>query len=121
MCRCIQLKTIMVNLLIRKVFADSGSLESQNYSMMNMICTGKAKYIDYPLMDTWNFVEHSFRGVDSVLNFEKQLSNDWPDDKKYVMRKEDKVMKVYSADFSKEYSKRLNGMQERRMKALRNL
>ena len=80
--------------------------------------TGKAKYIDYPLMDTWNFVEHSFRGVDSVLNFEKQLSNDWPDDKKYAYEKRGQVtMKVYSADFSKEYSKRLNGMQERRMKA----
>ena len=26
-------------------------------------------------------------------------------------------MKVYSRDFSNEYSKRLNGMQERRMKA----
>ena len=80
--------------------------------------TGKAKYIDYPLMDTWNFVEHSFRAVDSVLTFEKQLSNDWPDDKKYAFEKRGQVtMKVYSAEFSKEYSKRLNGMQERRMKA----
>ena len=80
--------------------------------------TGKAKYIDYPLRDTWNFVEHSFRAVDSVLTFEKQLSNDWPDDKKYAFEKRGQVtMKVYSAEFSKEYSKRLNGMQERRMKA----
>ncbi|MEC7527428.1 MAG: zinc dependent phospholipase C family protein, partial [Bacteroidota bacterium] len=80
--------------------------------------TGKAKYIDYPLIDTWNFVEHSFRAVDSVLTFEKQLSNDWPDDKKYAFEKRGQVtMKVYSAEFSKEYSKRLNGMQERRMKA----
>ena len=69
-------------------------------------------------MDTWNFVEHSFRAVDSVLTFEKQLSNDWPDDKKYAFEKRGQVtMKVYSAEFSKEYSKRLNGMQERRMKA----
>ncbi len=80
--------------------------------------TGKAKYIDYPLMDTWKFVEHSFRAVDSVLTFEKQLSKDWPDDKKYAYEKRGQLtMKVYSSEFSKEYSERLNGMQERRMKA----
>ena len=80
--------------------------------------TGKAAYIDYPLSDTWNFVEQSFRAVDSVLKFEKQLSKEWSDDKKYAYEKRGQLtMKVYSADFSKEYSNRLNGMQERRMKA----
>ena len=33
--------------------------------------------------------------------------------KNTLMRKEDKLPEVYSADFGKEYSKRLNGMQEK--------
>jgi len=80
--------------------------------------TGKASYIDYPLSDTWSFIEESFRAVDSVLTFEKELTEEWADDRKYAYEKRGRVtMKVYSRDFSKEYNKRLNGMQERRMRA----
>jgi hypothetical protein len=80
--------------------------------------TGKAVYIESPLNNTWQTVEASFRAVDSVLKFEKQLSNSWADDRKYAYELRGRVtMKVYSRDFSKAYSKMLNGMQERRMKA----
>lgn len=80
--------------------------------------TGKANYIEYPLNNTWETIEASFRAVDSVLKFEKQLSNTWPDDRKYAYELRGRVtMKVYSRDFSKAYSQKLNGMQERRMKA----
>jgi hypothetical protein len=82
------------------------------------LITGKAEYITKPLSNTWDFIEESYFAVDSVLRFEKELSEDWADDRKYSFEKRGQVtMKVYSRDFSKEYSNRLNGMQERRMKA----
>ena len=82
------------------------------------LITGKAIYIEKPLNSTWEFIEESYFAVDSVLSFEKILSNDWADDRKFSFEKRGQVtMKVYSREFSKEYSKRLNNMQERRMKA----
>ena len=80
--------------------------------------TGKAQYIDYPLNEAWKITKESFAAVDSVLKFEKILSNEWTDDRKYSYEKRGRLtMKVYSRDFSKAYSNKLNGMQERRMKA----
>lgn len=82
------------------------------------LISGKAVYIEKPLSQTWHFIEESYFAVDSVLKFERELSIDWPDDRKFSFEKRGQVtMKVYSRDFSNEYSKRLNGMQERRMKA----
>ena len=80
--------------------------------------TGKAQYIDYPLNEAWKITKESFAAVDSVLKFEKILSDEWTDDRKYSYEKRGRLtMKVYSRDFSKAYSNKLNGMQERRMKA----
>ncbi len=79
---------------------------------------GKAEYVSYPLNETWKIVEQSFRAVDSVLTFEQELTDEWPADRKYSYEKRGQVtMKVYSRDFSTEYAKRLNGMQERRMRS----
>jgi len=78
---------------------------------------GKATYVKSPLSKMWNVVEHSFRAVDSVLTFEKKLSEEWPEDKKYSIENRGQVsMKVYSREFSEEYARRLNGMQNRRMR-----
>ena len=78
---------------------------------------GKAQYVASPLNKMWDIVEHSFRAVDSVLNFEKELTLEWPEDKKFSIENRGQVsMKVYSREFSAEYSRRLNGMQERRMR-----
>lgn len=86
----------------------------ENYDFI----TGKAEYIDYPLQDTWRTIEESFIAVDSVLKFEKILSEKWADDRKYSFENRGRTtMKVYSRDFSKAYSDKLNGMQERRMKS----
>ena len=78
---------------------------------------GKASYIKKPLDKAWNIVEHSFNALDSVLTFEQKLTDQWSKDKKYSYENRGSVMmKVYSKEFSAEYSKRLNGMQERRMR-----
>ena len=82
------------------------------------LITGKAEYINKPLETTWNFIQESYFAVDSVLSIEKEITEQWPDDRKYSFEKRGRVtMKVYSRDFSKEYSNRLNNMQERRLKA----
>ena len=79
---------------------------------------GKAEYVSYPLNESWKIVEQSFRAVDSVLTFEQKLTDEWPADRKFSYEKRGQVtMKVYSRDFSAEYAKRLNGMQERRMRS----
>ncbi|MBM78749.1 MAG: S1/P1 Nuclease [Crocinitomicaceae bacterium] len=79
---------------------------------------GKAEYIQNPLNESWDIVEQSFRAVDSVLTFEQILTDEWPADRKFSYEKRGQVtMKVYSRDFSTEYAKRLNGMQEKRMRA----
>ena len=78
---------------------------------------GKAQYIKSPLNKIWDVIEHSFNAVDSVLSFESQLTKEWPKDKKYSFENRGRVtMKVYSREFTQEYSRRLNGMQNRRMK-----
>lgn len=79
---------------------------------------GTAVYLDNPLDEAWRIVEESHRAVDSVLSFEKQLTKEFGEDKKYSVEQRGQVMmKVYSEEFALEYERRLNGMQERRMRA----
>lgn len=79
---------------------------------------GTAIYLNYPLDEAWRIVEESHRAVDSVLSFEKQLTIEIGEDKKYSIEQRGQVMmKVYSEEFAMEYEKRLNNMQERRMRA----
>ncbi len=82
------------------------------------LITGKASYINSPLNDTWKTIEQSFNAVDSVLNFEKKLTYEWAEDRKYAYEKRGRItMKVYSRNFSKTYSNMLDGMQEKRIRA----
>lgn len=79
---------------------------------------GTAVYLDNPLDEAWRIVEESHQSVDSVLSFEKQLTEEFGEDKKYSIEQRGQVlMKVYSEEFAMEYEKRLNFMQERRMRA----
>jgi len=78
---------------------------------------GKAEYIKNPGAFIWNRVSESGREADSVLAVEKQLSNQFPGDKKYSFENRNNVLvRQYSSDYTKAYNKRLNGMVERRMR-----
>ncbi|MDQ3190562.1 MAG: zinc dependent phospholipase C family protein [Bacteroidota bacterium] len=78
---------------------------------------GKAKYIEDPLETAWNIVKASFSAKDSVLLFEAELNESFPKDKKYSFENRGaSLMKVYSAEYSKAYDEKLNGMVERRMR-----
>ncbi len=78
---------------------------------------GKAEYIKDPGDFIWQRVLESARASDSVLTFEKELSNDFPADHKYSFENRNGiVVRQYSSAFTKAYDEKLNGMVERRMR-----
>jgi hypothetical protein len=77
---------------------------------------GKAVYIDKPLEFAWRVVRESHYAVDSVLLFERQLTEEYGDRKFSYETRGNVTVKVYSQEFTKAYSDRLNGMVERRMR-----
>src|SRR6478752_6189229 len=78
---------------------------------------GRAAYIPDPLTYTWERVLESAAATDSVLKFEKQLTEKFREDKKYSFEwRNGKTIRQYSSAFSIAYDRRLNGMVERRMR-----
>jgi len=78
---------------------------------------GTAEY-QYSVLDVaWQAVESSFNALDSVLGFEKQLAQEFEQDKQYAYEQRGtKTIKVKSADFSAAYHLKLDGMVERRLR-----
>ena len=78
---------------------------------------GKAAYIKDPENFIWERVLESAKAADSVLKFEKELSIQFPGDKKFAFEKRNNILiKQYSSDYTIAYDKMLNGMVERRMR-----
>jgi hypothetical protein len=77
---------------------------------------GKAVYVDKPQHKIWQVVKESFAALDSVLTFEKKLSESFSSDAKYAFeRRGNTTVKNYSKEYSESYHVALNGMVERRM------
>lgn len=78
---------------------------------------GKAAYLKDPGAFIWNRVIESGIEADTVLLYEKQLSDQFPADRKYSFEQRNGVtIKQYSTDFTTAYNKKLDGMIERRMR-----
>ena len=78
---------------------------------------GKAQYIKNPGEYIWARVLESAKAADSVLLFEKELTKQFPPDKKYAFETRNNVLvRQYSSAFTIAYNKKLNGMVERRMR-----
>ena len=78
---------------------------------------GKAEYIKNPGEFIWARVLESGKAADSVLRFEKELTKQFPPDKKYAFEKRNNViLRQYSSAFTRAFNKKLNGMVERRMR-----
>ena len=76
----------------------------------------KAMYIRNPLEFAWKRVEESAKASDSVLRFEKMLSDRVSADRKYAFENRNGlIIKQYSVAYSKSYNDMLNGMVERRL------
>lgn len=78
---------------------------------------GKAEYIQRPGEFIWARVLESAKASDSVLSFERELSKQFPPDKKYAFEpRNNVVVRQYSSAFTIAFNKKLNGMIERRMR-----
>lgn len=88
-------------------------LKAEDYDLF----TGRAKYVKSPLDFAWNTCEASFAAKDSVLDFERELSKKFPEDRKYAFQQRGTTtVKTYSDEFTIAYNELLNGMVERRMR-----
>lgn len=80
--------------------------------------TGKCQYLDKPLDFTWQAVQQSHFALDTVLLLEKELTAQFPTDRKYAYEQRGNLtVQTYSYDFSQAYHAGMSGMVERRMKA----
>lgn len=80
--------------------------------------TGKAAYISNTQLEVWEGVKAAHMALDSVLLFEKELTEKFRPEKKYAYEdRKGRTLKVYSRDFSEAYHRKLDGMVERRMRA----
>lgn len=79
---------------------------------------GKADYLENPQMTAWNAVINAHNALDSVLDFEKELTAEFPQDKKYTFdQRGGLTIRTYSRPFCQTYHNKLSGQVERRMKA----
>jgi len=78
---------------------------------------GKAEYIKNPGDFIWQRVLESAAASDSVLKFEKDLTQQFPSDQKFSFENRNGItIRQYSTSFSNAYNEMLKGMIERRMR-----
>lgn len=78
----------------------------------------KATYIERPQMRAWQAVTEAHEALDSVLSFEKALTEKMGVDKKYAFETRGNInVRVYSRDFSTAYHDMLDGQVEHRLRA----
>jgi len=78
---------------------------------------GKATHLENVQLTAWGIIAHTNQALDSVLRFEKQLSEKWGDKKFNFESQGRQTIKVFSADYSKAYHQLLSGMVDRQMRA----
>jgi len=78
---------------------------------------GKAAYLEKPQLTAWDAVIVAHMALDSVLNFEKVLSERFDPDKKYSYEERGGIStRVYSRAFTMAYNDMLSGQIERQMR-----
>lgn len=78
---------------------------------------GKAEYIKNPGDFIWKRVLESAAASDTVLKFEKELSQRFPSDQQYSFENRNGILiRQYSSAYSIAYDEKLKGMIERRMR-----
>lgn len=78
---------------------------------------GRAEYIQSPLQFIWSRVLESAAAADTVLAVERELTKNFPADRKYAFENRNGVLvRQYSTEFSRAYDLLLKGMIERRMR-----
>ncbi|AQG82311.1 integrase [Spirosoma montaniterrae] len=89
-------------------------LHSLNYDFL----TGPAEYVQSPQKAAWRAVFRANAALDSVLRFERQLTDELGESRKFGFDERNGITsKVYADDFSRQYHERLHGQVERQMRA----
>jgi hypothetical protein len=79
---------------------------------------GQATYVPKPQVALWEAVAQVHQQVDSVLMFEKKLTESFSSDQKFSFEERNGLtVRVYSREFTEAYAKALDGQIERQMKA----
>ncbi|HLP39602.1 zinc dependent phospholipase C family protein [Lacibacter sp.] len=77
----------------------------------------KAEHIKNPGQYIWKRVLESAAAADTVLRYEKELTQSFPADQKYSFENRNGItIRTYSTAFTTTYNNKLNGMVERRMR-----
>jgi hypothetical protein len=77
----------------------------------------KAEHIKNPGQFIWKRVLESAAAADTVLRYEKELTQNLPTDQKYSFENRNGItIRTYSTAFTTAYNNKLNGMVERRMR-----
>lgn len=77
----------------------------------------KAVHIKNPGQFMWSRVLESAAAADTVLRYEKELTQSFPADQKYSFENRNGItIRTYSTSFTIAYNNKLNGMIERRMR-----
>lgn len=80
--------------------------------------TGQAEYIYSPQKAAWRAVFKANAALDSVLRFERQLTEEVGENRKFGFEERNGITtKTYSTDFSQRYHEQLRGQVERQMRA----
>ncbi|MCH7403481.1 zinc dependent phospholipase C family protein [Belliella kenyensis] len=88
-------------------------LLSEDYDLL----VGQAEYISNTQLAAWDAIIFAHLALDSVLHFEKILSDKFPEDRKYSFEERAGInTRVYSKEFTKAYHDMLSGQVERQMK-----
>jgi hypothetical protein len=78
---------------------------------------GKAVYIKKPQDFIWNRILESAAAADTVLQFERELTQNFSSDQKFAFEERNgKLVRQYSSAYSIAYNTKLDGMIERRMR-----
>ncbi|MCA4897746.1 MAG: zinc dependent phospholipase C family protein [Bacteroidota bacterium] len=78
---------------------------------------GPAQHIDDVQKEAWRIIAQTNQALDSVLRFEKILSQQMGNRKFNFETKGKQTVKVFSQEYSKKYHEMLNGMVERQFRA----
>jgi hypothetical protein len=88
-------------------------LMAKDYSLW----VGKAEYVEKPQLAIWDAVENAHTQVDSVLQIEWELTQSFPEDRKYSYEERNGLtVRGYSRDFTEAYAQALDHQIERQMK-----
>ncbi len=89
-------------------------LYSTNYDFL----VGSAEYVYSPQKAAWQAVFNAHAALDSVLIFERELTEQFGETRKYGFEERNGItVKVYSEEFSRAYHERLRGQVERQMRS----